>query len=195
VPRLVALAWLNIAVHVVALAFAAFGMRAGTPLVPLAARMAWLAGAPLAWTLGWAAWMLCALALVAFYAALAGGKARFGLLLVTAGAAVDLLCDATWIAVVPSLAKGAPALFLAAERAAGAGGTIVANGLYTLGGLCFTIELRARRGLFWVGVALTAAGLTMVAAGFSDSARLLALSTGPTIGLFCLWTLLAAHAR
>src|SRR5947209_7278642 len=43
---LVALAWLNVAVHVAGLALAAVGIRPGSPAVPLEERLDYLAGAP-----------------------------------------------------------------------------------------------------------------------------------------------------
>src|SRR5687767_6574757 len=104
--RLTLTAWLNVGLHLVALGLAVVGLRPGTPLVPAAERAAYLAGRPLAWSLGWAAWMLCALALVAFLAALAHviprASAILGLAvtLAAAGAAIDLVCDALYITVL-----------------------------------------------------------------------------------------------
>ena len=63
-----ALAWTNVATHLAALALTALAIRPGTPAVPPAERAAYLASHPLGWTLGWVAWMACALALVAFRA-------------------------------------------------------------------------------------------------------------------------------
>src|SRR5689334_3304241 len=91
-------AWLSVGLHALGLAFAQLGMRPGTPLVAVAERRAFLAAAPLGWSLGWGVWMLCALSLLLFYALLveriAPRSGRLALALVTAGVAVDLLCDA-----------------------------------------------------------------------------------------------------
>src|SRR5439155_21506585 len=89
-------------------------MRPGTPLVPLAERLDYLAQSPLGWTLGWAAWMLCATALIVFLALVLhrigdeSPLARLGLMAAIAGAAFDLFCDSIYIVVFPALA-GPPA--------------------------------------------------------------------------------------
>src|SRR5205085_1451067 len=62
---LLALAWLNVALHVAGLAFAAFGMRSDVVGEKLDE---YISSSPLGWTLGWATWMLCAVALVSFLA-------------------------------------------------------------------------------------------------------------------------------
>ena len=193
-------AWLNVGLHLVGLVLAAVGMRPGTPLVPAAERAAYLAGRPLAWSLGWAAWMLCALALVAFLAVLAHlvrpASAVLGLAvtLAAAGAAIDLACDTLYITVLPGLAAGGPTpLFLAVERGLGAGGVVVANGLYSVAILLAALGLRVRpevpalvRGL---GYATFAAGMSMVAAGFTGDPRHLEIATGATILPFMAWTI------
>jgi hypothetical protein len=198
--RLTLTAWLNVGLHLVALVLAVVGMRPGTPLVPPAERAAYLAGRPLVWSLGWAAWMLCALALVAFLAVLAHvvrpGSAVLGLAvtLAAAGAAIDLACDTLYITMLPGLAAGGPTpLFLAVERGLGAGGVVVANGLYSVAILLATLGLRVRpevpalvRGL---GYATFAAGMLMVAAGFTGDPRHLELATGATILPFMAWTI------
>jgi len=198
-------AWSSVGLHVVGLALAVVGMRPGTPIVPPPERAAYLAGRPLGWSLGWAAWMLCALALVAFLAVLAHVVARaapiLGLaaMLAAAGAAIDLTCDTLYITVLPGLAGGGSTpLFLAAERALGAGGVVVANGLYSIAILLATLGLRAApevpalvRAL---GYATFAAGMLMVAAGFTGDARQLEVATGLTIVPFLAWTLGVARS-
>jgi hypothetical protein len=202
------LAWLNVGLHVAGLAFAALGMRPGTPLVGLDERLAYLAGYPLGWSLGWGTWMLCTLALIAFFAALArqlpehADAARLALILAAAGGAVDLFCDAVYITVLPWLAASySPAsewLFRTVERLATAGGTVVANGLYSIGTLLLTLCLRGRKGLvpgtLGLGYAVFGCGMLLTAAGFLHDAWYLALATGPTIGGFCLWVLWVARS-
>jgi hypothetical protein len=200
------LAWVNVAIHGLALVLAFVGMRPGSPLVDLPQRMHYLAGFPLAWSIGWGTWMLCTLALIAFFVALAPrlagppAMANLAVLLAAAGGGIDLFCDVLYITVLPQLASlGPPAkdLFLMVERAALAGGLVVANGLYALGTLLLTLCLR-RPGqpISWVvgiGYAVFFFGMVLVVAGFLNDAWLAALGTGPTIGLFCLWTILAAR--
>jgi hypothetical protein len=204
---LVLLAWLNVLVHVCAVALAAVALQPGSPLMEFPDRLAYLAEHPMAWSLAWGAWMLCALALVAFLACLiravpepAGGL-RLALLVAASGAAVDLFCDVIQITALPFLASQAPVpipVFLALERIAGAGGLIVANGAYSVAVLLATLALRGTAGInagvVPVGLAVTAAGFVLVVAGFLDSALLAAVGTLPTIGLFCVWTILVARS-
>ena len=204
---LIWLAWVNVVVHAVALIFALVGLRPGSPLVEVPERMHYLSGHPLAWSLGWGSWMLCTLALIAFFAALAErlpekpGAARLAVVLAAVGGAIDLFCDVIYITVLPDLASVASPpypTFLAMERAALAGGLIVANGLYALGTLlltlCFPGEARGRVLLMGTGYGVFGFGMVLVVAGFANNSQLAALGTGPTIALFCLWTVLAARA-
>jgi hypothetical protein len=198
-------AGLNVGLHLVGLAFAVAALRPGTPLVPAAERVAYLAQRPLGWALGWAAWMLCALALVAFLAVLArvvpeaSAVLLPAVMLASAGAAVDLVCDTLYITVLPGLAAHGPTpLFLAVERALGAGGVVVANGLYTVATLIASLALRARPEMpavvTWLGYATFAGGMLMVAAGFTGDPQHLQLATGATIVPYMAWTLGVARA-
>ena len=201
--RLLAAAAANVVLHVVGLALALWGMRPGTAAFSLDERMGYLASHPLGWSLGWGTWMLCALALVAFFAALQPWApdpdlALLALALAAAGAGVDLLCDVGQIVVLPDLAAWTPrdaALFVASERGLGAGGTVVANGLYSLAVLLAGFALRARLPVSALALAAATcgAGLLMVVAGFSGQPRLVELSTGPTIAGFLLWTVVTSR--
>jgi hypothetical protein len=198
-------AGLNVGLHLGGLALAVAALRPGTPIVPLAERVAYLAERPLGWTLGWAAWMLCALALVAFLAVLAhvvpeaSTVLRTAVMLASAGAAVDLVCDTLYITVLPGLATEGPTpLFLTVERALGAGGVVVANGLYTIATLLVALGLRARPEMppivTWLGYATFAGGMSMVAAGFTGDPQHLQLATGAAILPYMAWTLGVARA-
>jgi hypothetical protein len=198
-------AWLNVGLHLMGLALALAALRPGTPLVPAAERVAYLAGRPLGWSLGWAAWMLCALALVAFLAVLANVIPESGavlgpaVMLASAGAAVDLVCDTLYITVLPGLAANGPSpLFFTVERALGAGGVVVANGLYTVATLLATLGLRSRPGVpfpvLWLGYATFAGGMLMVTAGFTGDPQHLQIATGATILPYMAWTLGVARA-
>jgi hypothetical protein len=198
-------AWLSVGLHVVGMVLAVVGMKPGSPLVPAGERVAYLAGRPLAWSLGWAVWMLCALALVAFLAVLAqvvpqaSGVLGMAVTLAAAGAAIDLTCDTLFITVLPALAaEGATPLFLAVERALGACGVVVANGLYSVAILLASLGLRAAAAVPAVvralGYATFAAGMLMVAAGFTGDARQLEIATGLTIVPFLAWTLGVARS-
>ena len=196
------LAWANVVLHTAGLALAWIGMRPGSPLVPLAERMAYLAGHPAGWTWGWGIWMACTLVLVAFMAVLRAALPEcsivppLALLLTAAGMAADLLCDVLQIQVLPlAAAAGSTDLFLAFERLAFTGGATVANGLYTTGVLLMTLRLRGRVGApaRWAGFGTAVAGYAMAVAGLLPSPRLLELATGPTILLYSLWTVLVAR--
>lgn len=198
-------AWLNIGLHLAGLALAVFGLRSGTPLVPVAERVTYLAGRPAAWSLGWAAWMLCALALVAFLAVLARvvpeAAAILGpaVTLACAGAAIDLTCDALYITVLPGLAAAGPTpLFLTVERALGVGGVVVANGLYSVATLMATLGLRSRPAVpfavLWLGYATFGGGMLMVTAGFTGDPQYLQIATAAAILPYMAWTLGVARA-
>jgi len=194
------LAWTNVAVHLAGLAFAAVAIRPGTPAVPAAERAAYLAARPLGWTLGWATWMACALALIAFLAVIAAIRpspaAQVAVALAAAGAAVDLICDAVYITVLPDLAAAGPTpLFLAAERALAVAGQVAANGLYSIAVLLVTLDVgrRDHRALA-LGTATFAAGMALAGAGFGGDPTALAISAGATILCFCGWTLAMSHA-
>lgn len=194
------IAWFNIGVHVLGLVLAVIGLRPGTPLVLLEERLAYLSRAPVLWSIGWGTWAVCALALLAFlwvvHASLQSSSSASLLAVVLAGAgvAIDVSCEAVYITVLPGLAASTDArLFLAAERALGAAGAIGANGLYSVAVLVMTLALRSHLGLprlgQWLGFGTSFFGMLMVVAGVTGIPTHLQLATGPTIGLFCAWTL------
>jgi hypothetical protein len=80
-------------------------------------------------------------------------------------------------------------VFLAFEQAAGAGGLIVANGLYSVAVLLIARALRRRLPAlaFALGIATFLAGMLMVAAGFTADLRLLPVATGATFAAFLAW--------
>lgn len=202
--RLEALAWANAGLHGLGLLAAWFGMRPGSVVIPLPDRLSYLASHPPLWSWGWGIWMLCALLLVAYMAGLGlflpvrSAVARLALVLTASGMAVDLLCDVLQISVLPGIAEAGQSsttLFLAVERLAFTGGATVANGLYSAGVLLMTLGLggriRTRARLAGYGTAL--AGSAMAVAGLLPSPSLLQISTGPTIILYSLWTVLVAR--
>jgi hypothetical protein len=174
-------------------------MRPGSVASPLSDRIAYLAGQPTGWTLGWGVWMLCTLLLVAYMATLRllvpGLGSQLALVLTAAGMAVDLLADAVQIQVLPLAARSGQPLFLAFERLALTGGATVANGLYTTGVLLMTLALGSQIGKLarTAGAATVASGAAMALSGLLPSPELLAASTGPTIGFYSLWTVLVAR--
>src|SRR5262249_20765055 len=192
---------------VAGLVLAAVGMRPGSPLVLLPERLAYLAQGPLAWSLGWGMWMVCAMALIAFLAGMARRLpehtllAHSALVLAIVGGAVDLLCDVINIIVLPALAARGPSwepMFLTAEHTTFASGLIVANGLYSVSVALLTWCYQGRQGIkapiVVLGYAVFGFGMLLAVAGFAGSPRLAELATGPTIGLFCVWSVSVARS-
>jgi hypothetical protein len=201
------LAWANVVLHLAALVLAAIGMRPGSPAFDLPTRRAYLAGHPALWSLGWGVWILCALLQIAFYGMLVRHlpahphAARFAVTIACAGAAIDLFCDALFIVVLPDIAAGGEenrAVFLAFERLGAAGGLIVANGAYVTATFILTLCLRERSGaspaLLVAGCGVFGFGLLLSAAGFTGVTWHAEVMTGPTIGCFCVWLVLAARS-
>jgi hypothetical protein len=192
--------------HGLALTFAAFGMRPGTPLVSLPERLTYLASFPVGWSLGWGVWMLCAVALVAFFAVLAhhlherADLARLAVMIAIGGGAFDLFCDTIYIALFPFVASWQPPseiLFLTVERLTAAGSLVVANGLYSIATLLATAALRGRPEIasapIVVGYGVFGFGMLLAAAGFTGVPWHAEWATGPTIGLYCVWVILVAR--
>jgi hypothetical protein len=196
-------ATLNVVLHLAGLLLAAIAIAPGSPIAPLDARLAYLATRPLGWSVGWAIWAACALALVWFVAVLrpyasARSAAAAALALVGVGAAVDLYCDVLQIVELPRLAGAGPALeslFLAVERRLAVGGLVVANGLYSAAVLLIAVSLRGRLPAlaFALGVATFLAGMLMVAAGVMADARPVPVATGATILAFVAWVVAVTH--
>lgn len=196
---------MNVALHAAGLAAAWLGLRPGSAaFAPLAERMAYLARQPPVWAWGWGIWMLCALALVAFMAALRRQlpgdplAAQLALVFAAVGMAVDLLCEVVQIQVLPIAAAAGPSqpdLFLAFERLAFTGGMTVANGLYTIGILLMSLCLRgiARTPAHLAGWVTVISGLALAATGLGLWPALLQAATGLTIASYCIWTVLVAR--
>ena len=205
-PFLMMLAAANVCLHVAGLVLALIGMSPGTPLASLPARLEYLAGAPLGWTLGWTVWMICSALLIAFLAAVVArlgddDLARLGLMIAVAGVAFDLFCDSVYIIVFPMIAAMRPppeTLFLTLERATGIASMVIANGAYSAAILLISVALRGRErcGPFTVGVGYAVAGfgLLLAGAGFTGVPWHAEWATPPTIGLFCVWVVLVARA-
>jgi hypothetical protein len=198
---LLALAWVNVALHAAGLAMAWLGLRQGSLVVPLSDRIAYLAAGPAAWSWGWGIWMLCALVLVSYMAtlrrALPGDPlaAQLALVFTAAGMAVDLLFDTLQIVALPAAAATGGPVFLVFERLAFTGGLTVANGLYTVGLLLMNLCLRgfAATPTLLVGWVAVVSGFALAAAGLVPSPLLLQTATGLTISAYSLWTVLVAR--
>ena len=203
--RLMPLAIVNVAVHVLGLLFAAFSMRPGSPLTPIPERVNYLSRHPLGWSLGWTVWMLCDVAVIAFvvqaarrlrndWALLAAG-------LILIGTAFDLACDSIFISVLPNLAAQQPVneeVFLTVEKSVNTISLVIANGLITLSTAAMTVALRVgakplKLPITLMGAAILIFGLSLSAAAFVPDPWLTQWATGPTIISFCIWCLLVAY--
>jgi hypothetical protein len=204
---LIIVAWLNVGFHMVGLVFAAFGMRPGTPLVPLAERMEYLSRFPTGWVLGWGTWMLCVPLLIAFLARTARclrTRLELGRLAVTTaviGGAFDLCCDVIFIAILPQVASWPPGNerhFLLLEKVTATVSVTIANGLYSIAVLLLTLALRDQPGLarsvVAVGYGDAGFGLVLAIVNFTGDPRHIEWATGPAIGLFCVWAVLVAYS-
>jgi hypothetical protein len=195
--RIIGLAWLNVILHVAGLALAAAYMRPGSPLVPLADRLTYLAAQPSGWTIAWCVWAACALAMASFAFAIAA-ELRTAL---ASWAAADLACDIQYVLSFPKLAfhsGSAAQTFLAEERLTNFISLTIANGLYSISTLLATLALRGRIGLApgtsAMGIGVFACGMMLAAAGIIGSPDLAVWATTPTIGLYCVWVLLVARS-
>lgn len=199
--QLFVLAWLNVALHVAGLLFAAFGMQPNLFDGKLEEH---LRSFPLGWSLGWVTWMLCAAALIAFLTAVVNrlpqpaSTARLGLTFAIVGLGFDLLCDSVYIFVLPEFATGhTPYVFQAVERTTTIASLLIANGGYSVGILLISREMlqdpRTRPSTAAVGDLVGAGGLIMALTAFPNMPILTAVAAGPTILLFCVWVLLVAR--
>src|SRR5690242_1846693 len=62
-------AWTAIALHVLGLFAALFGVRPGTAVFPVEQRMAWIQAGHQWWHIAWGIWLLAALSFIAFLTA------------------------------------------------------------------------------------------------------------------------------
>lgn len=182
------------------LLLAAATMRRGTPAAPLAERVAYLAARPAGWTVGWLAWIACAVALAAFMLLLARAMpsawTRWGAALAVAGAVVDIACDVAYVGVLPARAAADAAAFVSLEQRLGLVSLTVANGLYSVAVLVSTLALptgaTAARGL---GVLTFASGMVLAGAGVSGDPRHVMAGTAVAITSFMAWTLVVSSSR
>jgi hypothetical protein len=198
---LLTLARLNILLHIVGLAFAAFGMW---PPLRDETFAEFVGSSPLGWTLGWATWMLCAVALIAFLATAVNRLperaplAWLGLTFAVVGLGFDLLCDSIYIFILPRLGQGfTPNLFDTLERITNIASLFIANGGYSVGILLIAADMkrsgRARPATTGVGYAVGICGLLLAATAFLHVQVFTAMAAAPTILLFCVWVVLVAR--
>lgn len=125
-------AWFAAAAHLVAAAAMLLFLREGLPGFSEQHRLAHMHAHPLAWAGGWLLWHVAAISLVALYVVLAlrirGVLTITAVAAATAGLAIDILCEAKYIGVLPNL-RGEEFARLDRELEVLIG--YAANGLYT----------------------------------------------------------------
>jgi hypothetical protein len=162
-------------------------------------RLAFVQGHTGRWWAGWLAWHAAALALLAFYLALAARwgrraplRCRLAVLCAAAGLAVDLGAQGLTMGLAPRLSVQE---FAVLEAAAGLATGYTGNGLYTTAGILLTWAgagelprpLLALAGLVWTaGVGLSVTSLVGSAAGQIAS-------TAALMSSFVLWSFLTGR--
>ncbi len=185
--RLRTLGWFTGLLHVFALSLAGLFLRPGSILAPAAERAAYIAAEPWAWKLSWAVWVVAALAFLVFQVgcrrALPGPLTRWAMLPTLLAVVTDLSCDWMWIVDVPA-AAAAGADFSVIESRAFFGGSVIANGLYTVAVLLTGLALPRHR-VYTAAVVVTGFGFSLVAALFWPTA--IVVLSGATILTYSVW--------
>ena len=154
----------------------------GTPLVPEAARAAYVRDNVAVWRAGWSLWIVAAVSLLLFYRwwSVRIGAPRGPLALATLGFAADLVAESLLIAVAPDRPEVARPSFVLTGA--------VANGLYTLAGALLTLRTPGVRGAFaaWTW-AVWAAGGALSAAALLEAPLAVGAASAALFVLFVPW--------
>ena len=187
-------AWFAAAAHFVAAAAMLFLLREGLPGFPEETRLAHMQGG--GWFFGWVLWHIAAISLVALYIVLA---LRFrdvlsytAVAVATAGMALDFICEAKYIGVLPHL-RGEEFERLDRELEVLIG--YAANGLYTI---AFALLIVAGwRVLPRLALALAApvlgGGLALALASIKGDARLATVSSAILFVSLIAWIAIIAR--
>jgi hypothetical protein len=157
----------------------AFVLAPATPIVTDAAeRNLFVQSHLLAWRLGWAVWIAAALSLLAFYAWWRGriGASYVPVALAAGGLIADVTSETTLILYDPTTA---PFAFVLTG--------VVANGLYTIGGIWLTLAMRLNTvERIWTAL-MWGAGIALSLATLAGLYLLAAVATAVLFALFCPW--------
>jgi hypothetical protein len=189
-------AGLAAAAHLAAGLFSWVYLRGGTPAVALPDRLTHVATAGWGWRLGWLAWIVAGLTLVALVRRMrrrfpGEPPLRAALVAAAAALAVDAPCDVAQASLLPVLAAEDPAAFERVERWLTVGGYTLANGLYCIAALLVTWAVARRGGasIFGSGLPLVAAGLWLAAAGATGTYGHAPAAAAATAALGVIWPL------
>jgi len=206
---LLPVAWTNVGLHIAGLVAALLVMRPGTAAFPLPERISYIATHSTAWGLAWTLWILCAVGLTVFVSLLAALFSRsflasLALIFTVAGVAFDITCDLLYAVVFPLAAKQAFSpreyysqyfpQFELLERGVGIASLVTANGFYSIAILLLTRGLATSFTARFTGYGTSLWGMVMAVAAVAGSSGLIEVATGPTMLLFCVWSVLLARS-
>ena len=189
-------AWFAAAAHFVAAAAMLLFLREGLPGFTEARRVAYIAAHPAAWAGGWVLWHIAAISLVALYVVLAlrlrGVLALSSVAVATAGLAIDMICEAKYIGVLPHL-RGEEFARLDRELEVLIG--YAANGLYTAAFVM--IAIAGWRVLPTVAMILAGpvagSGFALAIASLQHDARLQTVTSALLFVTLILWMIVIAR--
>jgi len=188
------IAWLAAATHVVAATGMLFLLRGGL-LGAEDERLAYIATHRIAWMIGWFAWQLAAISLMAFYGVLAlrfrGVLSVSAMACAAAGLSLDIACESRYMGVLPELRGEAfEMLDRELEVLIGYG----ANGLYTVALVLLVIagwRVLPKTALALAGP-VAASGFALALASLHHDARLETITSAILFPLFTLLVVVIA---
>jgi hypothetical protein len=183
-------AWLAATTHTVASFAMVLLLRRGLPGFADEERLAYMASHRAAWMFGWMVWQVAAVSLIAFYGVLAmrfrGVLSIAAMGAATAGLAIDFICEARYMGVLPELQGAA---FTALDRELEVLIGYAANGLYTVALVLLVVA--GWRELPKTALALAgpvaASGFALALASLAHNARLELITSAILFPLFTLW--------
>lgn len=167
-------------------------LRRGLPGFADEERLAYIASHRAAWLFGWMLWQLAAISLIAFYGVLAlrfrGALSIAAIAAAAAGLAIDFMCEARYMGVLPNLHGEA---FAALDRELEVLIGYAANGLYTIA--LVLLVMAGWRQLPKAALALAgpvaASGFALSLASLTHDARLELITSAILFPLFTLWVI------
>ncbi len=202
------LAWMCLAVHVIAIAAMLLVVIHGLPPGDLSARRAFVATHAVSWGLGWLVWAFATLTLLLFFMAWADTLPHKGWALAAVGIAfvgglVDWVNETIWVFLAPTWAAHAVAepfyanMYALWDRAYVVLSIGLANLLYTLGGLLLTlITLRTKNFPRWLAgwsALVWGFSLALTYVGFAGTDEGIAPVSAGIFALFLPWLALMGH--
>jgi hypothetical protein len=185
-------AWLAAATHIIASFAMLLLLRRGLPGFADEERLAYIASHRAAWTFGWMLWQIAAVSLLAFYGVLAmrfrGVLSITAMAAATAGLAIDFICEARYMGVLPDLRAEA---FSALDRELEVLIGYAANGLYTIALVLLVIAgwRQLPKAALALAGSVAAAGFALALASLAHNPRLELITSAILFPLFTLWVI------